>query len=409
MELLAPPSKSHALRALAAAAVRGAGVVRRLPDPWPHDLTVFVKGLETLGVPLRRDADAVVITGPIPQGGDPVTLHAHDGGAPARFLLAVGALSRRSVTVAGSDRLSDRPMEPLLEALRRLGATVTGGPGLPATVRGPLVGGRRVGGDGRRSSQFLSALLLVSPAVAGGVAFDVEAGQVSGPYLDLTRAVMADAGVQVDADLEVPESANYGTVDVAVEGDWSGATALLAVSPFVERPVLVSSLNEKSLQPDREFLDHLMRLGLQIDRPGEGAVRVSGSVLRGGTFNLSACPDVAPALAAVASLAPEPVRIEGAGHLRLKESDRIETLVAILTACGVAASSRDDGLEVRGPIEFADGATAVVNVRGDHRMVMAAALVGLRRPVWIDDAGCVSKSFPGFFRRWPGALEWRDD
>ena len=83
--------------------------------------------------------------------------------------------------------------------------------------------------------------------------------------------------------------------------------------------------------------------------------------------------------------------------------------MAILTACGVAASSRDDGLEVRGPIEFADGATAVVNVRGDHRMVMAAALVGLRRPVWIDDAGCVSKSFPGFFRRWPGALEWRDD
>ena len=81
----------------------------------------------------------------------------------------------------------------------------------------------------------------------------------------------------------------------------------------------------------------------------------------------------------------------------------------MLTACGVAASTRDDGLEVCGPIPSGEGVTAAVNVRGDHRIVMAAALIGLRRPVWIDNAGCVSKSFPGFFRRWPGELEWRDD
>lgn len=405
--LVAPPSKSHALRALAAAAVCGGGSLHGLPAPWPDDVRLFAAALAALGLPATTFEDGVRVDGPLPRGGGPVSLCAGDGATPARFLLALGALAERPVTVTGGGRLSARPMEPLLAALGGLGAQVEGGPGLPATVCGPLRGGRSLEIDGSVSSQFLSALLLVGPGVEGEIALRSVGAQVSRPYLDLTRAVMAEAGVAVNEDLVVRADAAYEVVDVTVEGDWSGATALLAASPFLRRPVRVPNVTDRSLQPDRAFAAHLAALGLQVSSSVADGVRVEGRITRGGTFDLADCPDAAPALAAVAVLAPEPVRVVGAGHLRLKESDRIAVLVDLLRASGVEAEARDDGFEVRGPIRAASGPASLA-VHADHRMAMAGALIGLRRPVLIDDADCVSKSFPGFFDRWPGVVEWGD-
>ena len=165
--------------------------MRGMPRPWPDDVLFFVRALEALGVPLTALDDGVSIDGAMPRGGDPVTVNAGDGAAPARFLLALGALAERPVSVTGGGRLSVRPMAPLLRALESLGATVDGGPGLPATVHGPLRGGRELTVDGSVSSQFLSALLLIAPAIDGEVDFRTTHAQVSRPYLDLTRAVMA--------------------------------------------------------------------------------------------------------------------------------------------------------------------------------------------------------------------------
>ena len=404
--LAAPPSKSHALRALTAAAVCGGGSLLGLSLPWPDDVRFFVSALEQLGVPVTVLEDGVSIDGPMPRGGDPVTLNAGEGAAPARFLLALGALAERPVTVTGGGRLSARPMTPLLDALGALGATVDGGPGLPATVRGPLRGDRTISVDGRVSSQFLSALLLIAPAIHGHVAFRTVGAQVSRPYLDLTRGVMSEAGVVVGDDLVVPESGAYERSVFHVEADWSGATALLAAAPFLGRPVRVPSLNPNSHQPDRLFASHLSGLGIHVSACGTDGVRVEGAVTCGGIFDLSDCPDAAPALAAVGALASEPVRVTGAAHLRHKESDRIAVLVHILRAAGVDAEAFDDGFEVTGPLAAARGDPVPLSVHADHRMAMAGALLGLRRPVFIDDAACVAKSFPRFFDQWPSGIEW---
>ena len=380
--------------------------MRGMPRPWPDDVLFFVRALEALGVPLTALDDGVSIDGAMPRGGDPVTVNAGDGAAPARFLLALGALAERPVSVTGGGRLSVRPMAPLLRALESLGATVDGGPGLPATVHGPLRGGRELTVDGSVSSQFLSALLLIAPAIDGEVDFRTTHAQVSRPYLDLTRAVMAESGVVVGEDLVVVGGAAYQPADVCVESDWSGATVLLAAAPFLGRAVCVPRLNPNSRQPDRLFVEHLSGLGLDVSSRDTDGVRVAGTVTRGGTFDLADCPDAAPALAAVGALGCEPVRIVGAAHLRHKESDRIAVLVDMLRASGVSAEAFDDGLQVVGPLSAATGDPVALTVRADHRMAMAGALLGLRRSVLIDDAHCVAKSFPGFFEQWPGAIEW---
>lgn len=400
--LRAPLSKSHALRALAAGVVAGGARIRGLSRPWPRDLERFVAATEILGARLREEGDVLHVERPVGRGGGPVTVDAGDGAAPARFLLAIGSITERAVTVVGGGRLGERPMTPLLSALAALGARVNGGPGLPATVQGPLIGGRSIAVDGHVSSQFLSALLLIAPVIDGGVTFRGIGEQVSKPYVELTRDVMNAFSVSVGEDHVIAADAAYSATTVEVEADWSGATVLLAAAPFLGCPVTVPGLRAGSIQPDRYFAAHLAELGLEVAFTDAG-VRVAGNVVRGGTFDLSACPDAAPALAAVGALAPEPVTITNAAHLRHKESDRIAVLVALLRAAGAEAEERSDGLVVRGPIasQAPDAAPVRLEVADDHRMAMAGALLGLRRPVEIDDGDCVAKSFPGFFDGWP--------
>lgn len=400
--LRVPASKSETLRALVAAALAGGGRVTG-EGPWPGDVHVLARGLRALGVALEEGRGGFVVrSGPDRETAASVRLDAEDGGAPARFLLAVAATLRRPVTVTGGARLSARPMAPLLAALAALGAEVSGVPGLPATVRGPARGGD-VAVDSGASSQFVSALLLAGPAFPDGVRLATRGAAVSRPYVDLTRATMEAFGVAVGPDLAVAAGAAYRPAAFAPGPDWSGATVCLAAAAFLGRAVLVPGLDPASRQPDARAADVLRALGLEV-AADEAGVRASGRPARGGAFDAGGFPDSVPALAALAALAPEPVRLAGAAHLRVKECDRIEGLVAVLRAAGAGADALPDGLIVRGGFRGArDAACVPVSARRDHRLAMAAALLGLARPVRIDDAACVAKSFPGFFDRWPGA------
>lgn len=400
--LAAPPSKSAALRALLLAAFAGGGRVGGFRGPEPGDVERFVAGLGALGYVLRP-VDGGYAAGPRgrpPEG--PVELDAGEGAAPARFLLAAAALESVPVTIRGAARLSERPFGPLIGALSDLGARLTGGPGLPVTVRGPVRGGG-VSVDGALSSQFASALLLAAPRMPGGLHIRAGGGDASRDYLDLTRSIMESFGVRAGPDLRVAPGA-YRPADFHVEPDWSAATILLASAAFLGRRVLVPGLSLRSLQPDRAFADAIARMGMRAEQCPEG-VAASGAPGFGGIFPLTRFPDSAPALLALGTLAPPPAGVEAAPHLRLKECDRIAAMAALLTAAGARVVESEGGLRIEEGIPFQPAARAVpLETRGDHRMVMAAALIGLRRPVEIENPQAADKSFPGFFDQWPAGI-----
>lgn len=376
----------------------------------PDDVQGFIHALRALGATVGMADGTVFVHSPVDLlATAPVTVHLADGAAPARFLLALAATLSRDVTVVGGPSLSRRPTFPLLATLGSLGARVSGGPGLPATVGGPAQGGHCTDAGGTISSQFLSALLLVAAWFEKGIKIPAEARGVSDGYIELTLATLRHAGIDVNIvgrDIVVPAGAPVGPLMFHVGGDWSGAAPLLASAAFIDEPVTVMGLDPRSAQPDVAIAGHLQTLGLQVTVSPDG-VTASGRVTAGGTFDVEHTPDLAPILAALGDLAPHPIRIQNAPHLRHKESDRIVDLASMLESAGLNVVAHADGMVVRGAFpgdrDLRDGTGIVLETRSDHRLAFAAALLGLRRPgLVIAGAECVAKSFPSFFDTCPG-------
>ena len=310
----------------------------------------------------------------------------------------MAALGEGRFTLVGEGSLATRPVDMVLEPLRQLGvrcATRDGRP--PVTVQGPLRGGRAEV-DGSASSQFLSGLLLALPRAAGDSRLAVR-GLRSGAYVRMTLEVLAAFGARVAADPDgagyrIPGGQSYRPVDLAVEGDWSGA-AFLLVAGALAGEVTVAGLDPRSAQPDRAVLDALAAAGAPV-RWQDGELRVAQGDLRAFQFDATDCPDLFPPLAALACHARGVSRIAGVARLAHKESDRGAALVSELSALGARLAVRDGALEITGgPL-----AGGHLDPHNDHRMAMAGAVAALRSRDGVTMAGeaCVAKSYPEFFQ-----------
>jgi 3-phosphoshikimate 1-carboxyvinyltransferase len=360
------------------------------------------------------DAGTVLVRGVAgrPRGG--VTLACRDGGTPARFLMSVAALAAEPVTVDGSARLRERPMGDGVALLRALGVPCThdGAPGcLPITVRGhgAVMGGAlRVGATA--SSQFVSGLMLVAPWFETGLSLAFDAPPTSESYIRLTIEALRQWGraVEVREDargaldrVRVPPGPPAAR-DTEVEPDASSALYWAVAAALVEgSEVELPGLALASVQPDMGALRALAGMGARVTQAETGvrvacAARGGGAPLRGGVLDCAAFPDGALALVAAAAVAEAPTRFTGLGTLRVKESDRIEAMAANLRALGARCESGADWIEVH-PVR--EPRRAVLATFRDHRVAMAFAVLGLRLGgVSIEDPGCVSKSYPGFWR-----------
>jgi 3-phosphoshikimate 1-carboxyvinyltransferase len=315
-------------------------------------------------------------------------------GTSARFLLPVLALGDGPATLDGAPPLRARPMRPLLDALRSLGATVVGD-ALPVSVRGPLQGGTvRLPGD--VSSQFLSGLLLAGPCVRGGLRVELTTPLVSAPYVAMTAAVMDAFGASVEGDGEawvVPEG-RYRAATYAIEPDASAASYFFAAAVLTGGRVTVPGLGPGTLQGDLAFVDVLERMGAVVERHDDRTTVAAGPRLTGIEADLSELSDTAQTLAAVAVFADSPTRVRSIGFVRAKETDRLAAVVRELHRVGVQAEETDDGFVVHPGTPR----PAVVETYDDHRMAMSFALLGLRVPgIAIADPGVVGKTFPGFW------------
>ncbi len=400
--LRVPSSKSYTHRYLNLALLSGQPLEVRHPLV-AEDTELFLGVLAASGWRVERAADAVrLLPGPL---SELARLECGNAGTLLRFVLATAATLPGRFLIDGSARLRERPVGPLVDALRGLGAGIrcSGREGFaPLEVRGGRLASGRAAIDAGDSSQFLSALMMAALLAEGEVSIAVEA-LTSEPYVAITRDCIGRFGGRVEARgegfLVRPGLSSPGVVEV--EGDYSAACYPAAAAILTGGSVLLRGLSLTSSQGDRAFFDLLGRMGARVEATADGWRVAGGGRLAAVEADLSSMPDQVPTLAALAPFARGTTRITGVPHLRLKESDRLAAMARELARLGAEVAEHADGLTIRGtwadrePPSF----EVVAATHGDHRIAMSLALVALRRPgVAIAEPAVVAKSYPSFWR-----------
>ena len=329
-------------------------------------------------------------------------------GTAMRFLTAYFATREgRTVTIDGSERMRQRPIGVLVDALRSLGANIEyvaseGFP--PLKITGKRLAGGRLKIKGSVSSQYITAILMIAPAI-GGLELEIEGEIMSRPYIEMTLQLMRQYGVEAKwngATISVPVG-EYQSQNFTVEADWSAASywwALQAIVP--QSQIVLKGLQEQSLQGDSRIATFMAQMGVTGSWNGDDLALQSdgGANCCCSTFaDLSGTPDIAQTLVVMLCLMGRPFRLTGLRTLRIKETDRLEALRAELKKLGyVVKIEGDDAIswhfETTTPELSADGSIHIATY-ADHRMAMAFAPAALRFPgLVIDDAQVVSKSYP---------------
>jgi 3-phosphoshikimate 1-carboxyvinyltransferase len=398
-----PGSKSITNRALLVASLaRGQSVLGEALHS--DDTLAMADALSSLGIHIEADGEARAFTvdgcdGKLSPG--PAAVYVGQAGTAARFLPPLLALGSGFYDVDGSPRMRERPMAPLLAALRELGVPVShleGSAGLPIRVEGRsgLVTGVATI-DGSMSSQFLSGLLLSAPCFRSGLDITVTGEFVSRPYLDVTLAVMRAFGATV-RDLEsgryAVDPGRYHGRSYAIEPDASAASYFFAAAAITGGRVRIEGLGTRSPQGDLAFVAALEAMGSRVEMSDGATVLIGPARLTGIDVNMRDFSDTAQTLAVVAAFADSPTRVTGIDFIRRKETDRVAAVVRELRRVGVGASEDPDGFTIV-PSAPTAGRIATYD---DHRMAMSFSLLGLGTGgIEIENPTCVSKTYPNYF------------
>ena len=393
---LTPPcSKSYAQRALAAALLTEEPVVLRNLE-FCDDTRSAMRCIETLGATIEQvDPTTLSIKGGLHPRGN--RLDVGESGLSTRLFTPVAALCPTPVTIVGRGTLLSRPMTMMLDPLRQLGVTVHDNGGfLPIEVCGPMHGGE-IEVDGSVSSQFITGLLLALPRAERDTTLHVR-NAVSTPYLDMTLDTAQRFGIEIcQRDYEefyIPGNQHYGATYFSIEGDWSAA-AMLLVAGATAGEITVRNVSMLSKQADTAICTALVRAGAAVINETDSVTAVHRP-LHAFEFDATNCPDLFPALAALAAAAEGVSVIRGTSRLEYKECNRAEAICEEYGKLGIEVDlSEEDVMKIRG------GAIHGARTRshGDHRMAMSLAVAALRSDgaVTIEGAESVAKSYPRFF------------
>ncbi|WP_431925186.1 3-phosphoshikimate 1-carboxyvinyltransferase [Nonomuraea jabiensis] len=407
-----PGSKSVTNRALVLAALAdGPGVVRRALRS--RDADLMASALRALGATLEPAGESAagvdwhVTPGPI-RGG--ASIDAGLAGTVMRFVPPVAALADGPVSFDGDPHARKRPMGPILDALRSLGARIDND-ALPFTISGPLAGGE-VTLDASGSSQFVSGLLLTAARFEKGITIRHVGPPVpSQPHIEMTVEMLRAAGVTVDdseSDVWRVEPGPIAARDMTVEPDLSNAAPFLAAALVTGGTVTIPTWPERTTQPGDALRGLLTAMGATVTRSPDGAdLVVTGrptGEITGIDADLHEVGELTPTIAALAALATTPSHIRGIAHLRGHETDRLAALATEINRLGGDAEETADGLIIR-PRPLHGG---TFHSYDDHRMATAGAVIGLRVPgVEVENIATTAKTLPEFVRMWAGMLEAR--
>ncbi|AWA29648.1 3-phosphoshikimate 1-carboxyvinyltransferase [Flavobacterium magnum] len=334
------------------------------------------------------------------------TIDVHHAGTAMRFLTAFFAAKEgATVTVTGSSRMQERPISILVEALRSIGADITyqsneGFP--PLLIKGKTLSGGAVSMHGNVSSQYISALLLIAPKLEQGITIKLHGEITSMPYIKMTLALLERIGVKTSFTGHViqvfPHAGESIAGTLAVESDWSSASYFYSIIALASAgtSVSLSAYRQNSLQGDAALAAIYSLLGVDTIYSGNTiTLQKRQSDLTLLRLNLADTPDLAQTIAVSCFGLRIPCELTGLHTLKIKETDRLQALENELGKLGAAVSVTSDSLSLKAAEILRDN--VIINTYSDHRMAMAFAPLAVKVPITIQDAGVVSKSYPGFW------------
>ncbi len=373
-EVDAPPSKSAAHRALICSYLAGGGRVEGIINS--ADMRATLGALKAL-----KNGDRVI--------------DCIESGSTLRFIIPIAAALGKNVCFTGSGRLPERPIGEYLSLFESKGVCCKSNGFLPLEISGKLEAGRfELRGD--ISSQYVTGLLFALPLLNGNSEIVLTTPLQSKPYVDMTVKVLSDFGIEIEErenGYNVKGNQRYIARDYKVEGDWSQAAFFLAAGAICG-DVKVKNLNMNSSQGDKRIAEILKCFGADIEI-GNDFVRSKKSELKACEIDAKDIPDMVPALSVIASRAKGTTVIKNIQRLRIKESDRVESIVSNLKKAGIKASSTEDSIIIEGSAAFG----AEFSGFNDHRIVMAFSVLSLvaEGTSEISDAESINKSYPTFF------------
>lgn len=390
-----PCSKSYAQRALAVALLAdGESTIGNLE--LCDDTRSAIRCIEALGAEVTLIDDSTIrVRGGLAPRTD--RLHIGESGLATRLFTPIASLHNQPITINGEGTILYRPISMMIDPLRQLGVEVRDGGGfLPIQVCGPMQGGE-VAVDGSISSQFLTGLLLSLPMAQNDTTIYVK-NLKSLPYVDMTIDTARRFGVEIAhkdyCEFFIEGNQHYTATDYMIEGDWSGAAPMF-VAGAVAGEVTVENISRLSLQADTAIIDALISAGAEVEST-DNAITVRHRRLKAFEFDATHCPDLFPALVALAANCEGTSTLYGTERLLHKESNRAATLAEEYAKAGIAVDIDEQNImRVRGG--KIHGCTA--DSHGDHRIAMSMAIAALTAdaPITIEGAECVAKSYPSFF------------
>lgn len=392
--ITAPASKSYAQRAVAAALLAGGETTLTHLDLC-NDTRAALDVARRLGASVSHEGPTYTIRG----GLNPAStkLNIGESGLATRLFTPIASLCHMPITINGEGSILRRPIEMMEEPLQALGVEVISNGGyLPISVKGPMRGGE-IHVDGSLSSQFITGLLMALPLSPNDTVLHVE-NLKSRPYVDMTIDLAARFGVAIEHNsyeqFYIAGGQHYAPCTYNIEGDWSGASCLL-VAGATAGSITVRNLNHISLQADLAIIEALARAGAEIITTNS-SVTVHGGPLHAFEFDATDCPDLFPALAALAASCEGTSVVTGTQRLTYKESNRAETIAEVFGRLGIGVDlSEENTMRITGgPIS-----SAVVDSHNDHRIAMVAAVAALNSDdsVVIEGADAADKSYPNFW------------
>lgn len=392
-----PPSKSVAHRMLICAALSDAPCTI-VCQSVNRDMEATMNCLNALGANITY-ADGKFSVQPITEVRKGATLDCGESGSTLRFLLPVAAALGADATFIGQGRLPERPLSPLYEEMTAHGVKMTENGRMPLKCSGKLPAGLYTI-DGGISSQFISGLLMALPLTGIQSKIAVTGKQESSSYIGLTLNALSQFGIDIQTVTDgyiIPSGQEFTSADaqVSVEGDWSAAAFWITAGVAGSKPVTCTGLNyECSAQGDRRIVDVLRKMGADIATAGN-TVTARPSKLTAAQIDCADIPDLVPILAVAASSAQGTTIFDNIRRLRIKESDRVQSILQLLGMAGIYAFASDNTLTVTG----GPARSCAYDPSGDHRMAMSAAILASAKDVkiTISDAECTAKSYPAFF------------
>ncbi len=329
-----------------------------------------------------------------------------NAGTVMRFITAFASIQEGKWLITGHERMKERPIAPLVKALRELGANIefTEKEGFPPVkVLGKVLNSKDIEIDARQSSQFVSALMLIAPYLSYGLLLNLKGKPVSRTYINMTAQLMQKANIDIELDSTSIKIApgEYHLKPIEIEPDWSSASYWYEMVALSENSdVFIEGLKENSCQGDRIVADIFENFGVKTSFEKEG-IRIykEGAIAKNFKFNFNDSPDIVPSVMVTCAALNIDASFSGINHLRLKESDRIEGLKNELSKIGATLERKGSEYLLKTGTLLNDIKEIDFDTYNDHRMAMSFAPLALKiDTVKINNPGVVRKSYPGFWK-----------